>query len=133
MRLSIIPILALGLAACADTPPIDPDAPPGPELTAAITGRTAGPADNCVPQRDLTGNRSVDNGAAIVFDGPGNLIYVNRPSAGCPALKFGRTLVTRTIGSSLCRGDIAEVVDLTSGTHHGSCSLGDFVPYRRSN
>ena len=131
MRLLIVPLSALALAACAETPPVDPNAPPGPELAAAISGRTAGKPDNCISQRDLQGNRSVDNGAAIIFDGPGNLIYVNRSPGGCPSLKFGRSLVTKTTTGALCRGDIVDVVDLTSSTHYGSCGLGEFVPYRK--
>lgn len=130
MRLLTVPIL-FALGACVQTPPIDPDAPPGPELAAAISGHTPGKPGSCVIQRDLQGNRSVDNGAAIIFDGPGNLIYVNRAPGGCPSLRFGRTLVTKTTTGSLCRGDIVDIVDLSTRAHYGSCSLGDFVPYRK--
>ena len=51
----------------------------------------------------------------------------------CPnGPRGGITLVTRTFGSSgLCRGDIAQVVDSSSRTFAGSCSLGEFVPVPR--
>jgi hypothetical protein len=37
----------------------------------------------------------------------------------------------RSQSGQLCRGDIAFVVDLTSGTQYGGCGLGDFTPYDR--
>jgi hypothetical protein len=44
---------------------------------------------------------------------------------------MGNTLVLRSSGGSLCRGEIGEVVDLRSGVTMGSCVLGDFIPYSR--
>ena len=88
----------------------------------------AGPATACVSTRNLRGNRSA--GDAIVFDGLGNMIYVNRPAGGCPDLRHN-ALSVRTTGAQLCRGDIATVVDVSSGITYGGCGLGDFEPYRR--
>jgi len=131
MRAVLIPALAVLAASCAtsetDTAEI------GPELRAEIAGRVAGPPRACVPQRDLASNRTVDNGDAIIFGARGgDLIYVNRPKGGCPSLRFGRTLVTRTTSGSLCSGEIVSVVDLQSDFQQGSCGLGEFVPYRRT-
>lgn len=131
MRAILISALAFGAASCA-TYEREPG-PVGPELAAETASRLAGQPQSCVPQRDLEGNRTVDDGDAIIFSGGGNLIYVNRPPGGCPTLRFGRTLVTRSTTGQLCRGDIVDVVDLTSGMHYGSCGLGDFVPYRRAD
>ena len=130
MRAILVSIAAFGAASCATYDDREPG-PMGPELTEAVAGRVAGEPQSCVSLRDLDGNRSVDNGDAIIFDGRGGVIYVNRPPAGCPSLRFGRTLVTVTPSTQLCRGEIANVVDLTSNFSHGSCGLGDFVPYRR--
>ena len=132
-------ILALSLAAlaAASCAPADPVASTeraerdAMELAEALRGRTAGAPVSCVDQRTLSGNRSAGEGA-IIFDGPGDLIYVNRPPAGCPDLSFDRALVTRTISGRLCRGDIVTVVDPLNGTQYGGCGLGDFVPYRRA-
>jgi hypothetical protein len=96
----------------------------------ALAGRTAGAPVGCVNLRDLRGNRSIGDGA-ILFEGPGGLVYVNRPAGGCPDLNSGRTLVTRTPSGRLCSGDIATVVDPVSRVNYGSCGLGEFVPYRR--
>lgn len=123
------------VAACASTSysAADKERAPGPELAEAIAGRIAEKPQSCVLLRDLEGNRSVDNGDAIVFGSKrDDLIYVNRPAGGCPSLQFGRSLVTKTTTGSLCRGDIADVVDLQAGFQQGSCGLGDFVPYRKT-
>lgn len=91
----------------------------------------AGPAVSCVSQRALRGNRSAGEGA-IVFGGNGDLVYVNRPPAGCPDMNRGRTLVTQTTSTRLCAGDIVSVVDPVSGFGFGACGLGEFTPYRRT-
>lgn len=130
MRALLLPALAALSTSCA-TYDAYADTAIGPELAAELSGRVAGEPRTCVSLRDLEGNRSVDDGAAIIFDGRGDVIYVNRPPAGCPSLRFGRTLVTTTTTGQLCRGEIANVVDLTSNMNFGSCGLGDFVPYRR--
>ena len=100
------------------------------KLAKALSGyEQAGPAVSCVSHRTLGGNKSV--GDAILFSGTTGRLYVNRPAGGCPNMNFGRTLVTRTTGSRLCRGDIATVVDPVSGASYGACGLGEFVPYKR--
>ena len=127
-------ILALaGLAAgCMDQAPATPSASDSARLADALEGRVAGPPVDCVSQRDLRGNRSAGE-SAILFDGPGDVVYVNRPPAGCPTLDSGRFLVTNTPSGRLCRGDIVTVVDPLNGTQYGGCGLGDFVPYRRTD
>jgi hypothetical protein len=90
----------------------------------------AGPPVQCVSSRDLKGNRSAGE-TAIVFSGIGGRLWVNRPPAGCPDLRFSRALKTRTPSTRLCRGDIATVFDPVSGIGYGSCGLGEFEPYRR--
>jgi hypothetical protein len=101
-------------------------------LAAELDGRVqAGPPQSCVPYRNLGGNRSVGEGAIIFGDRNANLVYVNRPRAGCPELDSGRALKTRTPSTRLCTGDIVEVFDPVNGFSYGSCGLGEFTPYRR--
>ena len=69
---------------------------------------------------------------AILFEGTGDTLYLNRPAGGCSGLAEGRALVVRTTISQLCRGDIVTVLDPVSGVEYGGCGLGDFVPYRRT-
>jgi hypothetical protein len=90
----------------------------------------AGQPISCVNLRSLEGNRSAGENA-VIFDGPGGRLWVNRPPAGCPVLRHGRALNVRTIGSQLCRGDIVSVFDPVNGIDYGACGLGDFEPYER--
>jgi hypothetical protein len=127
VALSLLPLMA----GCMDQRPMEMSAEAQTTLAAAIEGRSEGVPQSCVPMRDLRGNRSAGEGA-IIFEGPSrNIVYVNRPAAGCPELGFGRALKTRTTMTQLCRGDIVEVFDPVSGFTSGSCGLGEFTPYRR--
>jgi len=123
----------LGLAALAGGCAMSADPGPSPaaadELARALEGRVAGAPVSCVRLTELGGNRSA--GDAIVFDGRGSRIYVNRPAGGCPSLNFGRALRTRPTTGQLCRNDIVTVFDPATGTDYGGCGLGDFIPYDR--
>jgi hypothetical protein len=127
VALSLLPLMA----GCMEQRPMEMSARAQTELAAALEGRTAEAPRNCVSSRDLRGNRSAGEGA-ILFDGASrNMIYVNRPAAGCPELRMGYALKTRTPSTQLCSGDIVEVFDPTTGFSSGSCALGEFTPYRR--
>ena len=128
-KIAGISLLAIA-AACTPVAPAELTAGEQSELSAALAGRSAGAAASCVTQRTLRGNRSIGEGA-ILFESHGGMVYVNRPAGGCPSLEPGKTLLTRNSGMQLCRGDVVTVVDAFSGTHYGSCALGDFTPYRR--
>lgn len=92
-----------------------------------IAGKAAGAPVSCV-------RRSAD---MVVIDDnlvayrAGSKVYVNEFRGGsCNRLGSGfYALVTRSSGGGLCSGDIAQVMDLSTGTTLGSCALGDFVPY----
>ncbi len=130
MRFMLLLALAGVAAGCTVNQDVEAtgDTPDG--LAEALAGRVAGAPLTCVNLTDLRGNRSVGEDA-IIFDGPGSTIYLNRPPGGCPRLDFGRALRTQTSSPRLCRGDIATVFDPTSGVDYGACGLGDFIPYRR--
>jgi hypothetical protein len=101
-------------------------------LAAALSGRIAGPPQDCVDARDLGGNKSYGRGVILFGGRTDDVVYVNRPAAGCPGLDFGWALKTRTTTTQLCRGDIVIVFDPVSGTEYGGCGLGEFTPYRRA-
>ena len=98
-------------------------------LAEELRGRQSGPPQQCVQLTALRGNRGIGPDI-VLFQGVGGRVYVNRPAGGC-RLRTGETLVTRTPTGRLCRGDIAQVVDLPTGPI-GSCTLGEFVPYERA-
>jgi hypothetical protein len=123
--------LAVLTAGCAAQEPMEMTAEAQTQLAEELRGRSAGAPVNCVSQRLLRGNRSVGE-SAIIFEGPGSVIYVNRPAAGCPDLEPGRALITRKPSTQLCAGDIATVFDPVTRFEYGSCGLGEFTPYRRT-
>ena len=129
MRKMMLTGLALTMGACSTGSDYEIRADRPSRLDRMLEGREAGPPVRCVNQRDLRGTRSADG--AIVFDGPRNTLYVNRPAGGCPNLDFGRVLVTRSTTGRLCSGDIARVIDPVSRSWHGSCGLAEFTPWRR--
>jgi hypothetical protein len=96
-----------------------------------LAGKVAGPPTRCLPLFRTNDIVTIDENTILYRDG--RTIYVNRTLGSCYGLgRFNNTLVTRTFGSSLCHGDIARVVDPTTGVTAGSCALGDFVPYKPS-
>ena len=129
--LMLMPAFLLGAGCAVQEPPetrADAEAALGAELR---DYERVGDAVHCVQMRHVAGNRSVGN-HAIIFEGTTRQrLWVNRPSAGCPSLNFGRALQVRTTTTQLCRGEIATVFDPVSGATYGGCALGAFEPYRR--
>ena len=101
------------------------------KLASLTAGKVAGAPMSCLPQwrsRDMV----VVNETVIAFRDGQKRVYINHMQGGCLGLGPGRNaLVTQTTGSSLCRGDIAQVLDTASRMNIGSCVFGDFVPYTR--
>jgi hypothetical protein len=131
-RFLAFPIFALA-AACAPAGPIEMSPEEQDEFAKAVAGRTAEAPVSCISQLNAGGNRSIGEGVILFGDRGDQVIYVNRPAAGCPVTDGGRALVLRTTTTRFCRGDIASVVDPVSGSGYGSCALGDFTPYRRND
>ena len=131
-RIMTLSFAGLAAGCMASDEPVELSQRAQSQLDEALAGRSAGPALTCVPQRELRNTRTIGEGV-MLFEGPGDVLWVNRPPGGCPTLAFGRAFRTRTPSSQLCRGDIVTVFDPVSGTEFAGCSLGDFVPYRRTN
>jgi hypothetical protein len=100
------------------------------DLAAALSGRIAGPPQDCVNEADLGGNISYGRGVILLSGRTNDVVYVNRPPAGCPSLDFGRVLKPQTPLRRLCRGDRLTVFNPLSGVDIGRCSLGQFTPWR---
>jgi hypothetical protein len=101
-------------------------------LSAALEGYVPdGEPVSCVRSPDLRGNRSVGE-QAIIFDGRGDRIWLNRVRGSCPVLDVGRALRFTTPMTQLCAGELATVFDPENNVVYGGCTLGEFEPYRRS-
>ena len=121
------------LASCANVPP-------QPERSLAkqreyeqlLAGKVAGPPMSCLPSY-RSNDMVVIDPHTIAFKDGSRRVYVNNMQGGCGNLGGGYTLVTKTYGTAeLCRGDIAQVVDLQSHFTVGSCVFGDFIPYTKA-
>jgi hypothetical protein len=133
MRILILASAVASLAACetADYQPAARTAQAQQTYDKMLAGKTAGKAENCLPLQRSNDMVVIDDDTILYRDG--RTTYVNQPLGSCNMLGRGSyALVTRSSGSQLCRGDIANVVDATTGVTVGSCSLGSFVPYRPS-
>ncbi|WP_300973436.1 DUF6491 family protein [Sphingomonas sp. LHG3406-1] len=99
------------------------------ELSRWLDGRVVGRPQSCLPtfrNQDMT----IIDESTILFRDGANRVWRNDVNGPCSGLgRPGTALVTRQTGSQLCRGEIAQVVDTSTGFIVGSCSLGDFVPY----
>jgi hypothetical protein len=127
-------ILLIGLgalaASCSYAPPVGPSPMAQDKLARELAGLVPQPAQACLPNYRTQDMVVIDENTVLFRDGR-NVVYRNELNGGCSNLGGQYALVTKTIGSSLCRGDIAQVTDLHNHMVVGSCSLGDFIPYRR--
>lgn len=119
-------IAATGAIAAADR---QLDAEAQAKFDKAVAGLTPGKPMTCLHERTPTSLTAIGN--KLIYRASNRLVYVNDTSGGCENVGRGDTLVTKSFGSGLCRGDIAQTVDLPARIPTGSCSLGDFTPYRK--
>ena len=132
MRLLAFASIAVLAASCTTAyPTVEQQQRQARELQRELGGKVAGAPIRCLPTYRARDMLAIDEQTIIFRDG--RTTYVSRMKGGCSGLgSAGYTLITKTIGgSNLCGGDIAQVADISSGMVVGSCTFGDFVPYRR--
>lgn len=97
-----------------------------------VAGRSAGKPVSCISRINQDKMRAVGD-KYLVYSRSRNAktIYVNEPYGGCRGVDR-YALVTRRSSTQLCRGEIAQVKDVTNGTFIDSCSFGSFVPYTKT-
>lgn len=124
----IATVAGLAIGAAAPTAREKREAREMARLDKALAGYTAGASQSCVDPRALK-NAEAFGEKTLTFR-QGKIVWRNDTKGGCDALGDDR-LVTEQFGSRMCAGDTARTVDI-SGDETGSCVLGDFVPYRKS-
>jgi hypothetical protein len=127
-------ILLLGLGALTAScsyapPPMAPSPIAQDRLARELAGLIPGQPQSCLPQYRSQDMVVIDDATLLFRDGR-NRVYRNNLEGTCP-VGPGYALVTRSIGTGLCRGDIAQVTDVRNNFTIGSCVLGDFIPYGR--
>ena len=132
MRTFMLAAGLIGLCACATaSEPTQRSESAQRQYDRLLAGKVAGKAEKCLPTYRSNDMTIIDDDTILFRDG--RTVYVNHPLGGCNNLnQSGRALVTRNFGPQLCRGDLATLIDNTSGISVGACSLGDFIPYRPS-
>lgn len=99
-------------------------------LDRELGGKVAGEPVSCIPGRTADQTIRVSDDI-LLYRVSGRLVYKNDLRSSCPGLaRDNDIIVSRTTGTGPCRGDIITLVDRTSGISGGSCSLGEFTPYR---
>jgi hypothetical protein len=128
-------VIAAAAGSCTMAPPAPSPAQiaRSQEKFAQLTaGKAAGAPMSCLPTFRSNDMIVIDDNTIAFRQGPGRVYINHMQGGGCLNIDGGRNaLVTRTPGPSLCRGDIAQVVDFGARIPVGSCVFGDFVPYSR--
>lgn len=124
-----LPVAALAMLA-APAMAEDKAANGDAELAKLLEGRVAGEPQNCVPNSMRKSSRIID-GTAIVY-GSGSTIWVNY-TQDPESLDKWDTMVSRQFGSSLCRQDMVNTIDRSTGMYTGNIFLTDFIPYHRES
>jgi hypothetical protein len=120
---------AAAVAGCATAPQEQRTAGAEQQLQRLLTGKVPAAARTCLPYRTSSDMVVIDNDTVLFRDG--RRVWRSEMRGPCMGLGSGQyTIVTRNFGGTgPCGGDIAQMVDLSSGTTAGSCVWGDFVPY----
>jgi hypothetical protein len=131
MRGTLVLLVMASLGACATGAQPSRSAQDENHLQKLLAGRVAGQPIACIPDHSANDMVVIDDRTILYRDG--RTYYRNDFNGGaCENLRIGNALVTKRFGGTgLCRGDIAQVVDFSSGFTVGTCQMGDFVPYTK--
>jgi hypothetical protein len=137
MRIASLLLIASVLPSCMVAPP-SPErlaaeaAQEQAELAPLLAGKVAGRPMSCLPINVRDSMRVIGPNLVVFRDGA-NRTYVNRMRGSCVGMNGHNALVTNHFGgtSSPCSGEIAQVVDPSTGAGYGSCVWGDFEPFVR--
>ena len=129
------PVLAFAaaLAGCTTTPPQPRSAAAEQHLQQLLAGKAPGASQSCLPSYRPSSDMVIIDDNTVLFRDGGRRVWRSEMRGHCNLLDSGHyTLVTRSSGGrGPCGGEIAQLVDLTSGVTAGSCVWGDLVPYTR--
>jgi hypothetical protein len=128
MRWGLATVALLAIAAAPRDTRAE-DAKTQAALAKELAGLTAGPAQACISTFETRDSSVTSFGDTLVYRTAGRTRYVSHTS-GCSGVGGDNILITRSPSTQLCSGDIATTVDRTSRIQSGSCSLGEFTPYR---
>lgn len=99
------------------------------KLDKALAGKVAGEKVSCINREPQT-NLTVISNNVLLYRVSRRLVYKNELIGSCNGLTYGDTMIVRSYGSQMCRGDFTTTANLQTGITTGACALGDFIPYR---
>lgn len=130
----ILPVLALGACATdsAETAYAERVKAADEEVAEKLVGYSPAGTRNCLPSRFNSSLQIHDNREVLVRQG--RSYFRQTLGKGCRnASDFHTTLVTESTTGTMCNGDIARVVDASTGMFSGSCALDRWTEYRRDD
>lgn len=134
MRLISVLMAGAVLASCTTgpPPPVTRTAQAQQQYERLLVGKVPQAPMSCLPNYRAGDMVRIDDNTVLFRDG-NSRTYVAHMQGPCNGLASGHyALVTKQFGGQgLCRGDIAQMVDMASRIPIGSCVWGDFVPYVR--
>jgi hypothetical protein len=127
----VVPLTLLVGCAPVDSTPKPLTAEQSETLSKQLAGKVAGTPVNCISDYNATNLVRVSDDI-LLYRVSGNLVYQNKLRYSCPGLaRDDDIIVSEQFGGQKCRGDLIRLVDRTSGIPGATCSLGEFVPYRK--
>ena len=101
------------------------------DLATQLTGRTAGPPQDCVAIEPTTNIRPIDPQTVVVDRG--GTLYVNHLRGSCGNLEPTDTVIIEVHGNQYCRGDHFRTRSFGGSAVPGPiCTLDNFIPYSRA-
>jgi len=98
-------------------------------LAERLEGRVAGEIVSCVYAPNSNRLETIE-GVGFVYDA-GNTLYVARPRDPSVLGPNDVVLIKRYGGGQLCRQDLMQTIDRTSGIFSGIVAIDGFVPYTK--
>jgi Family of unknown function (DUF6491) len=127
----ILPVFLLAACGEVDSTPKPLSEKQSTLLAKELDNKTAGAPVNCISDFNATNLVRVSDDI-LLYRVSGNLVYQNKLRYSCPGLaRDSDIIVSEQFGGQKCRGDLIRLVDRSSGIQGPTCSLGEFVPYRR--
>jgi hypothetical protein len=131
MRGIALLVICGALASCTTAPqPVMRSAAKQAEFEQLVAGKVAGAPMHCLPSYEMNNMVTIDE-STVAYRSTGSRVYVNNMQGACGGAGGTSVMVTRTVGSQTCRGDIAQMIDPYSHVTTGSCVFGDFIPYTK--
>ena len=127
----VLPFMLVASCAPVDSTPKPLTEKQSITLARQLDGKIAGAPQRCISDYSAANLIRVSDDI-LLYRVSGGLVYKNQLRGGCPGLsRDSDIIVSEQYGTQKCSGDLIRLVDQTSGIPGPTCSLGDFVPYRK--